>query len=298
MAQRFAYLGLILTAVGLMMLGKVDTVLMERLRLAFVDTVAPILNHLSAPSDAIANGLEGIRQWVAVRDENARLQTENQRLLKWQAVALRLESENMALRRLLYFVPGPQARYVSGRVIADTGGTFARSLLLNAGTANGVAKGNVVITGEGLVGRIVGVAQHTARVLLITDLNSRIPVEFSPSRTRALLAGNNADEPLLIHIGSDVTVSVGDRISTSGDAGAFPPGLPVGVISSIQEGVIRVRPFVDRSRLQYVRVVDFGLKGMLGPHTVKADNEAPESTSKTDGATAVKTKDVSSRGDR
>ncbi|MBK8906426.1 MAG: rod shape-determining protein MreC [Rhodospirillales bacterium] len=262
--QRFAYFALVLVAIGLMMLGKVDTVMMERLRLAMVDTVAPILERLSAPADAIAEGVEGIRRLVAVHQENARLRLERDRLVKWQAVALRLETENAALRRLLYFVPDPRARYVTGRVIADTGGTFAHSLLLNAGTADGVAKGNVVLTGDGLVGRVVGVAQRTSRVLLITDLNSRIPVEVSPAQTKALLAGSNTDQPLLIHVEPEASIAVGDRVSTSGDAGAFPPGLPIGLVSAVEEGVIRVKPFIRRSHVQYVRVVDYGLQGILG----------------------------------
>lgn len=267
-AQRFAYFALVLAAIGLMMLGKVDTVMMERLRLALVDTVAPILDRLSAPVDAVAEGVEGVRQWVAVHQENTRLRLERDRLVKWQAVALRLESENMALRQLLYLVPDPRARYVAGRVIADTGGTFAHSLLLNAGTADGVAKGNVVLTGEGLVGRVVGVAQRASRVLLITDLNSRIPVEVSPARTKALLAGSNTDQPLLIHVEPEASIAVGDRVSTSGDAGAFPPGLPIGLVSAVEDGAIRVKPFIRRSHVQYVRVVDYGLQGILGSSSV------------------------------
>lgn len=274
-AQRFAYFALVLVAIGLMMLGKVDTVMMERLRLAMVDTVAPILERLSAPTDAIAEGVEGIRRLVAVHQENTRLRLERDRLVKWQAVALRLESENAALRRLLYFVPDPRARYVTGRVIADTGGTFAHSLLLSAGTADGVAKGNVVLTGDGLVGRVVGVAQRTSRVLLITDLNSRIPVEVSPAQTKALLAGSNTDQPLLTHVEPEASIAVGDRVSTSGDAGAFPPGLPIGLVSAVEEGVIRVKPFIRRSHVQYVRVVDYGLQGILGSNPVIRQKTSP-----------------------
>jgi rod shape-determining protein MreC len=257
MAQRVVYFSLVLSAIGLMMLGKIDAVLMERLRVGLADTVTPILAVLSGPSDAIADGFAQAGEWIAVREENARLQMERERLVKWQSVALRLEAENAELRRLLNFVAEPEASYVTGRVIADTGGTFARSLLLNAGTADGVAKGNVVVTGEGLVGRLVSVAQRTARVLLITDLNSRIPVMVSPGGTKAILAGDNSEEPVLIHIVSEATISPGDHVATAGDTGAFPPGIPVGVVASVGDREIRVKPFVDGRLKEYVRVVDY-----------------------------------------
>jgi rod shape-determining protein MreC len=262
MAQRAVYLGLVISAIGLMMLGKLDAVLMERLRVGLADTVTPILAVLSGPSDAIADGFERAGEWIAVREQNTRLQVERERLIKWQSVALRLEAENAELRRLLNFVAEPEARYVTGRVVADTGGTFARSLLLHAGTANGVSKGNVAVTGEGLVGRLVSAAQHTSRVLLITDLNSRVPVMVSPGGTKAILAGDNSDQPVLIHIISEETIAPGDHVATAGDTGAFPPGIPIGVVSSVTDREVRIKPFIERSRMEYVRVVDYGTKAV------------------------------------
>ena len=262
-AHRFAYVGLVLTAGGLMMLGKADAVLMERLRVQVSEAVAPILQILSQPVDAVAMVAEQVQDWIALHDENARLQQDRDRLLQWQSVARHLEAENARLRQLLNFVPEPDARFVTARVIADSGGAFAHSLLLSAGTNSGVGKGQAVVTGEGLVGRIAGVGERAARVLLITDLNSRVPVLVGASRTRAILAGDNSNRPKLVYLKPDDEVLPGDPVITSGHAGAFPPGLAVGAVATVNDGDIRVAPFVERDRLEYVRVVDYGLTGIL-----------------------------------
>jgi rod shape-determining protein MreC len=191
------------------------------------------------------------------------LRQDKERLLHWQSVARKLEAENKALRAQLNYLPGPQASYVSARVIADTGGAFAHSLLLNIGHQVGVGKGHAVVTGDGLVGRVAGVGGRATRVLLISDFNSRIPVLIEATRTRAILAGNNSNRPRLIYLPPGATVSPGDRIVTSGHGGAFPVGLPVGLVDAVNEGGISVLPFVPRDRLEYVRVLDYGLKGIV-----------------------------------
>ncbi|HIJ43907.1 MAG: rod shape-determining protein MreC [Rhodospirillales bacterium] len=264
LAQRFAYLGLVGAAFSLMLLGKADVVMMERLRAHVTDAVAPILDALSRPVATASEMVDQVRELARLRVENSRLREDKARLLQWQAVARRLETENKALQSLLNFVPGPKASFVTARVIADSGGVFANSLVVNAGSRVGIAKGQTVITGDGLVGRIAGVGVRSARILLTSDLNSRIPVLVGPTRIRAILAGDNSNRPHLIHLPAGVSVSPGDRVVTSGHGGAFPPDLPIGAVTSVGDGGIEIRPFVKRHRLEYVRVIDFGLAG-LGP---------------------------------
>jgi len=263
LAQRFAYLGLALAAFTLMLLGKADVGMIDRFRAEVTDSVAPILDVMSRPVATVNEVIADARELIAVRERNAELRRDRDRLLHWQMVARKLESENKALREQLNYIPAPDASYVTARVIADTGGTFAHSLLLNTGVSPGVGKGMAVTTGAGLVGRISGVGARSARVLLITDLNSRIPVLIEQTRTRAILAGNNTYRPQLLHLPPGATVSPGDRVVTSGHGGAFPSGLPVGVVEHAGEGGISVQPFVPRDRIEYVRIVDFGLQGIL-----------------------------------
>ncbi len=271
LAQRFAYISMVAAAVGLMILGKVDVILMDSIRAHVTDTVAPILDALSRPAESIARAVDHVRQLSALRQENTLLRESQARLLQWQTAALRLEAENKNLRDLLNYVPGPEPSFITARVIADTGGAFAHSLILNAGVRDGVAKGQAAMTGDGLVGRVAGAGSRSARILLITDLNSRIPVLVGTKRTRAILAGNNSDRPRLIHLPSGETVSAGDRIVTSGHGGAFPFGLPLGVVTSVSDGGIRVEPYVERNRLEYVRLLDFGLGAIPRAPESKAD---------------------------
>ncbi len=263
LAQRFAYVGLIIAAFSLMLLGKVDTVLVERARTMVTDTVAPILDVISKPVASASQFARKVEAMWSMYEDNERLRQDNLRLYQWQAAARKLEAENQNLRELLRYVPDPDVSFISARVIADTGGAFAHSLLLNAGARDSIQKGQAVVTGEGLVGRIAGVGSRSSRILLITDLNSRIPVMVEPGRVRAVLAGDNTDSPRLIHLPPGSILTPGDTVVSSGHGGAFPVGLPVGVVSAVSENGITVQPFVSRTRLEIVRVIDFGLSGIL-----------------------------------
>ena len=263
LVQRFAYLFLLLGAVGLMVVGKADVVLVERLRVTVIDATAPILDFLSHPAAKVAYAIEDVRQLWDLRQEMTRLQQENERLLRWQQSARQLEAENVRLRELLNVVAEPGQRFMTVRIIADTGGAFARSLLVNAGLRDGVRKGQVAMTAQGMVGRVAEVGERQARVLLITDLNSRIPVMIESSRERAMLTGDNNLRPRLQYLGTNVRIEVGDRIVTSGHGGAFPPGLSIGVVAPATDWEARVQPFVDLSRLEYLRLVDFQLDGII-----------------------------------
>src|SRR5579859_2675615 len=263
LAQRFAFLTLILASFALMLLGKADTVLVERLRVIVDDAVTPVLQVLSRPASAVASVVNAVHDLAALRAENVRLAEENARLMHWQTVARELDNENKALRGQLNYSPDPDSAFISARVIGDTGGAFVHSMLISAGAREGVRKGQAVIAGENLVGRIAEVGDRSARILLLTDINSHIPVIIEGTRAKAILSGDNSDRPRLAYLSPNSNAAVGNRIVTSGHGGAFPPGMPVGVIASIQDGIVRVEPFVHRYQLEYVTVVDYGLPGVL-----------------------------------
>lgn len=261
--QRFAFLSLVLASFGLMVFGKADPDTVARLRTTVTDTVAPILDALSRPTGAISNATTTVQEMADLRAENQRLRDENARLLEWQTAARHLQSQNESLRSLLNFVPIPPPSHITARVIADPGGPFAQSVLLNVGERDGVTKGQAVISGEGLVGRVAMVGNRSTRVLLLTDINSRIPAVIESSRARGILTGDNGDQARLLFLPVNAAIAPGERVVTSGHGGVFPPGLPIGVVSSVADGVVRVQPFLRRHRLEYARVVDYGLKGIL-----------------------------------
>lgn len=278
--QRFAYLGLIVAAFTLMMLGKAETVIVEEVRARINDAFAPILEAIAEPAATVRSYLDEGSQLINLHEENLRLTEENNRLLQWQTVARKVEEENVILRGLINFEIGPDATYRAARVISDDGGTFSESMLVYAGSREGVQNGQAVVTGEGLVGRIAGVANRSARVLLISDLNSRIPVMIESSRARGILGGRNGEKAILTKLPPGTIVSPGDRIVTSGHGGAFPQGIPVGSISSVSDISVEVTPYVDPQRLEIVRIIEYGLEGILDRHRLKTDLPKPEPVQK------------------
>lgn len=262
-AQRFAHIGLIIAAAALMLVGKMEPAAFERARAHVTDAIAPILAAISRPLDVVQDAVGEGKTLLDLREENARLRAERDRLLQWQAIARKLDTDNAALRELLSFVPDDEAQVISARVIGDAGGAFARTMILNAGSRDGVRKGQAVITGAGLVGRVQEVGLRSSRLLLLADLNSRIPVVIENSRIRGVIAGVNGETLRLVHLPPDVVAEAGERVVTSGHGGALPPGLPIGVIAAVGEAGIEVEPFVDPSRLEFVRVLDYGLEGIM-----------------------------------
>ncbi len=264
-AQRFAFVLLIGAAFGLMMLTKADTLVVERARVAVNDAVAPILDAVAEPVSTVNHVIQGARGVARLQQTNTNLRAEIERLSHWQQVAREVEAENASLRALLNFTPEPGKRFVAARVIGDQGSAFTRAVLVNAGSADGVAKGQAAVSGDGLVGRVAEVGHRSARILLITDINSRIPVVVGPRRDRAVLAGDNSLEGSLLYLASDTTVRVGDQVTTSGQGGVLPVGLSVGVVSAIDEKGVRVRSMVDWAHLEFLRIVDYEMPGLLAP---------------------------------
>jgi rod shape-determining protein MreC len=275
-AQRFALPLLIFISAMLLILGKADVMLFDRLRSTVTDAAAPLLDGVAQPVATVADAVRQVEATVSLYAENRRLREENARLLQWQEVARRLDAENEQLRQLLHTVPEMPASFISSRVIGNSGGAFVRNVLVNAGARDGVARGQAAITGTGLIGRVVEVGDRAARVLLLTDLNSRIPVEIESSHQRAVLAGDNSDRPRLLYLAVTAGVRIGDRVVTSGSGGIFPPELPVGVVASLENGVVRVAPFAELARLEFIRIVDFGVKGMLPPSVVPPPPRPPK----------------------
>ena len=104
------------------------------------------------------------------------------------------------------------------------------------------------VVAVGVIGRVSQVSDSAARVILLTDINSRVPVLIESSRTRAIMAGTNSARTKLIHLPQGARVVPSDRIITSGHGGAFPPGLAVGIVASVSESGIRVQPFTNFSK--------------------------------------------------
>jgi len=178
---------LIAASFGLMLLGKADTLLAERARMALADALAPIYSAIAEPLGAFRSAVASATGLWDIRAENDRLRAENEQLRRWQSIALDLDAENQRLKANLHWVPDPAPSYVTARVVADAGGLYDKAVLLAVGPKHNIRKGEVALDERGLVGRVTEVGARSARVLLITDLNSRIPVILENSRAHAIL---------------------------------------------------------------------------------------------------------------
>ena len=257
---QFGAVALIVLSFFLMMFGRFEAQMIERLRTGISDTVTPALVLLSRPVDAVREIGGKFVGLASLREENVRLRESLSRLQRWQTVAHSLAQENNSLIELLHYRAIPWPTFISAKVVAGSGSSFVRSVLISAGHRDGVAKGYAVMAGQGLVGRVVQVGAVSANVLLLTDLNSRIPVIVGNENNRAIVVGDNTDTTYLDLLPGKAGIKVGMRVVTSGHGGKLPPGLPIGRVSSVGGNRIAVQPFVDFSRLEHVVVADWLLE--------------------------------------
>ncbi len=270
--------GLLVSAAILCLgLNRADPELVERLQTGASEVTSPAFLFLSRPLQSLHDWLDSIGQWRAVYQQNQDLRQNNQRLLAWQDTALRLEAENAALRAELHVAPDPAISEITTRVIGDPAGGFVQSILLAAGTSAGIEKGQPAVAAASisgqpalgaLVGRVVQAGDSSSRLLLLTDVNSRVPVVLDQSHVHAILGGDNSDRPQLMLLPAGVSIAVGERVVTSGNDRRLPPGIAVGVVVSNDENGVRVAPMADLSRLEFVSVLKYqGVSPLPAPET-------------------------------
>lgn len=193
---------------------------------------------------------------LAVRAENERLRAENRRLLDWQSRAVWLTVENRSLRTMLDMSTGtPDAAWTTARIVADSAGPFVHTRLIDVGRDHAIEVGMAVLTPQGMIGRVIDVGARSARVLLLTDFNSKLPVIIERSGDQALLAGDNTAEPKLQFLPMNPRFAIGDRVMTSGKGGVLPPGLMIGEIARIDGSRVAVRTFVEWPSVDFVSVL-------------------------------------------
>lgn len=268
---------LIAAAFGVMLLGKADALLAERARMALADTLSPLYALAAEPLARMREVSDDLQNLWAMKAENQALRDENDNLRRWHAVALALDAENTVLKANLRWIPDPAPSYATARVVADAGGVYARAVLLSVGPDNGITRGQVALDENGVVGRVTELGARSARVLLITDLNSRIPVTLENSRARAIMVGTNGPRPRLMYWPEGTTPAEGERVVTSAEAGAFPAGLPVGTVRYTASGVPEVEPAARLQRLEVVRLFNYGLRGIQPPeNALRAEGRSVE----------------------
>jgi rod shape-determining protein MreC len=246
---------LVLVLFGIFILWRIDSPRVERMRAQLVDRVVPSFEWALVPVTKTAGMIENFQSYSRIYEQNQELRRELRQMQAWKEAALQLEQKNAKLLDLNNVQLDPKYTYVTGVVMADSGSPFRQSVLLNIGARDGLMDGWATMDGIGLVGRISGLGDKTARVVLLTDSNSRLPVTIQPSGQRAILSGNNTARPPLEFIESPELVRPGDRVVSSGDGGIFPSGLLIGQVALGPDRRLRVVLAADYERLDYLRVL-------------------------------------------
>lgn len=231
----------------------------EKARETVMDVFEPVLGVFSVPSRWIGDRVGNVEDYFRIHAENRRLREENAELRVWMQDALSLRRQLSYYEALLDTQMPEPARFIDASVIGETGGPFDHALFLSAGRQDGVTAGQAVVDDGGLLGHVVTVGGSAARVLLITDFESRVPVFIEDLRVEALLAGRSSGAPVL-EVFSDrreFTIPVGTRIVTSGADGRLPRGLPVGEVIEVRGDAAYVAPFANIRTPDLVRVVDY-----------------------------------------
>ena len=259
MAKKFAVVLLFFVAFVMMLFNKTDSVLIDKTSSVATDILSPIIELLVIPAKLLSGTLNYAYDFKNVRDENKRLKEENRELIIKSSRAIALEAENKLLSGLLNYIAPKGVSYITARVIAEEGNAFSHSLIAYIGGNKNIKKGQVVLSDAGVVGRIDKVGVMYAKIIMVTDINSKIPVMIERNRIRGILSGDNTSVPKLIFTPLDAEFKIGDRVITSGVAGVFPPGLPIGKIVSIEKNNIKVKTFSNLDRIEYIRIVNYNL---------------------------------------
>lgn len=205
----------------------------------------------------------------------AELEAENRELQAWRALAERLAERNARYEALLrmpadaYGEGAEVESAIAAQLVLDSGGPFTRTLVANAGADHGVRVGFIAVNENGLVGRVVSVGRRSARVLMLDDYNSRVPVMGEASRVRAVLAGQATQPPDLLTSPFEVqsprldfivgaeSLREGEMVVTSGDGGIYPRGIAVGRATRGGDGQWRIALAASQRPIDFVRLIPF-----------------------------------------
>lgn len=266
------WLFLVLSIV-IFMLSRAGHPWVSTVRAEVASAATPMMKVLELPIDLYDLTTDWAAEIFAVRDENRRLQSEVEELRKWRGEAEHLAREIEDLRDLLNARTGAARTLATARVISATGGPYVRSLLIDGGRDRGISPDMAVVDESGLVGRTILVGALASRVLLVTDLNSRIPVRIERTGQNGIALGRNDNFLDLGFLPLDADVIVGDLILTSGDGGIFPQGLPVGSVTRVEAQTALVEPVARFGALDFVQVLDFDTSD-LEPRANQEPDEA------------------------
>lgn len=242
-------------AAGLLLLARLDPPAFSAVRAGAAEVTAPVSTAVGSVWRAIASIPGTIGSYFGVHGENARLKEQvaedKRQLLRARAIAF----ENIRLKKLLALREPGVAEVINARVVSSSASSSRRYALVYAGIAQGVHAGMPVRAPDGLVGRVLEAGPDTARVLMIVDPDSVVPVRRTRDGAAAFLSGRGDGLLDVKGISPNVEFAVGDVFVTSGSGGLFPPNIPVAKVTSHSRDLTLATPFAAPDALDYATVL-------------------------------------------
>ena len=251
--QRFSLFALIVFSIILIYVETIEAKPLDYLRSFIKDTIYRGSVVVSLPSKGFKSVVSTVANHLNLYNEIIKLKEENAQLQEQIYDPGFLIFENKQLRQLLDEQVTSSANFVSARVILDKQSPYLNSFIINSGSNKEIKNSMAALDGKNFIGRIVDVNFFSSRVLLVTDLNSKIPVLVEPSGHHAILSGHGTNEPTLEYLPENHKVQSGNKVYTSGKEGIFSPGIPIGEVRVGTEKIF-VSLFSDISQIMFVNI--------------------------------------------
>ena len=260
--QRFSLLSLILFSIIFLILGNLNLRLIEFNKSIIKEVVYYSSFIVTIPENIVKKSFNKVSDHFEHYDKYTVIQNELQELENKDLSKKIITYENVELKRLIedYFVVDSQ---VFTKVLADKKSPFLKSIIINKGSKNGIRIGMIVQDDDYLIGRVVEVNFLTARVLLISDINSKVPVTIQPLNIQAIMSGLEEQKGKLQYVKDEKLINNLDKeliVVTSGSGGIFKSGIPIGKVNlkdSLNKSEIIVDFFKDFSQLKYLKVLSY-----------------------------------------
>lgn len=216
----------------------------------------PVSASLSAVSSSIQDAKTALGEYVGLKEKYDAKLAESELLRDNLALLQQLYYENRELREVLRFsFPGLKT-IATTRVISKFEGSYIDHAAIMIGSEAGLTEGQVVVNGDGVIGRLVDVGYHHAQILLLSDPQSKTPIFFPRTKEHAVAVGDH--QGLLVrYLPKASDVQVGDLVVTSGEGSIYPYGLLIGKVSQVTAGSVKLEPSYDQGKLSLVTILSY-----------------------------------------
>ena len=250
--QRFSLVALIIFSVVLIVLSRINFPAINYLKIGLNEVVYRVSFIVSLPEQQLNRSLIAINNHLNLYNDHDQLKEKFKSLRGKELDNEYLKFENERLRKLIdeYIINTDE---LVAKVLLDKESPFLRSIILNKGSKDKIRIGMAVLDGPYLVGKVVEVNYATSRVLLISDLNSKIPVILEPGDIQSIMSGSGKNNGQIQYFKTENTLNEKKIVFTSGSGGIFKSGIPIGEFNSGEE----IKFFSDLSQLTFVKVVSF-----------------------------------------